>query len=164
MKIQMTVCLFCLVIMMVTRASAQEWRKIKPLTSTRGEVERLLGPNSKSSYGVDYDLKDGILSIEYSSGPCTKERKGGWNVPEGVVISLNFSPKKKQTESALKLNRRKFRRVIDTHTGRNVYYINDKDGIMYEIQQGLVDSIEYFPPKRYDHLYCGDPANENNRP
>ena len=70
-----TVFLFGLVLMMVSKASAQEWRKIAPLTSTRADVERLLGPNNKSSYGVDYDLKDGILSIEYSSGPCTKDEK-----------------------------------------------------------------------------------------
>ena len=80
-----TVFLCSLVLVMVSRVSAQEWRKIAPLTSTRADVERLLGPNGRSSYGVNYDLKDGILSIEYSSGPCTKERKGGWNVTEGVL-------------------------------------------------------------------------------
>ncbi len=104
------------------------------------------------------------MSIEYSSAPCRKERKGGWTVREGVVVSLSFSPKKKQRERDLKLNRKKFRRVVDSHTGRHIYYINDRDGIMYQTQQGLVDSIEYFPPNRYDHLHCGDPANENNIP
>ena len=164
MKVQnMTVFLSGLVLMMGSTASAQEWRKIAPLTSTRADVERLLGPNDKSSYGVNYDLKDGILSIEYSSGPCRKERRGGWNVPEGVVVSLSFSPKNKQKERDLKLNRKRFRRVVDSHTRRHIYYINDRDGIMYQIQQGLVDSIEYFPPKRYGHLHCGDSANENNR-
>jgi hypothetical protein len=29
---------------------------------------------------------------------------------------------------------------------------------MYEIQQGRVDSVEYYPPKRYEHLYCGEPG------
>jgi hypothetical protein len=165
MKIyHMTVLLCGLVLMIVPTACAQEWRKIAPIKSTRADVERLLGPNDKSSYGVTYDLKDGILSIEYSSGPCTKERKGGWNVPEGVVVSLSFSPKNKQRQRDLKLDPKKFRRVVDSHTARHIYYINDRDGIMYQTQQGLVGSIEYFPPKRYDHLHCGDPANEIKTP
>ena len=130
-----------------------------PLKSTRADVERLLGSNDQA-YGVDYDLTDRALSIEYSTGPCRKERRGGWNVPEGIVISFSFSAKKKQREVDLKLNRKKFRRVIDTHTGGVTYYINEEDGITYEIQQGRVDGVEYYPPKRYDYLYCGDPADE----
>ncbi len=152
-----------LILVVVPTTGAQEWRKIVPLKSTRTEVERLLGSNDKS-YGIDYELTDGVLSIEYSSGPCRKERHGGWNVPEGVVISFSFSPRSKQRETDLKLDRKKFRRVIDTHTGGITYYINDKDGITYEIQQGQVDGIEYYPPKRYEHLYCGDPADEKKRP
>ena len=146
-----------LILMMSATGHAQQWRKIVPLKSTRADVERLLGPGDRS-YGVVYELKDGVLWIDYSSGPCRKERRGGWNVPEGVVISFSFSAKKKQRETDLKLNRKKFRRVIDTHTHGITYYISDADGIMYEIQQGKVDSVEYYPPKRYEHLYCGDPA------
>jgi hypothetical protein len=82
----------------VPRANAQEWDKIVPLKSTRADVERLLGPIDKS-YGVDYELMDGVLSIEYSSGPCRKQRQGGWHVPEGVVISFSFSAKNKQRET-----------------------------------------------------------------
>ena len=161
MKTQSTILFLCgLIFVLVSRANAQEWRKIVPLKSTRADVERLLGPNDKS-YGVTYELTDGVLSIEYSSGPCRKERRGGWNVPEGVVISFSFSAKNKLPETNLKLNRRKFRRVIDTHTGGITYYINETDGITYEIQQGQVDGIEYYPAKKYAHLYCGDPAERN---
>lgn len=150
--------LTALLLIIVRSANAQEWRKIVPLKSTRSDVERLLGSND-NSYGVDYELKDGVLSIEYSSGPCRKERRGGWNVLDGVVISVSFSAKKKQRESDLKLNRQKFRRVVDTHTRGITYYISDADGITYEIQQGKVDNVEYYPPKRYKHLYCGDPPD-----
>lgn len=73
---------------------------------------------------------------------------------------LQLVAKNKQRETDLKLNRKKFRKVIDTHTHGIIYYINDEDGITYEIQQGKVDGVEYYPPKRYDHLYCGDPVEE----
>ncbi len=160
MKTKITILFLCgLILTYVPRANAKEWRKIVPLKSTRTDVERLLGP-AEQPYGVDYELKDGVLSIVYSTGPCRKERRGGWNVPEGVVISFSFSAKRKQHEVDLKLNRKKFRKVIDTHTGGITYYINDEDGITYEIQQGRVDGVEYYPPKKYDHLYCGNPPNE----
>lgn len=156
MFVNKTLLLFCLGLLMSVTGRAQEWRKIVPLKSTRADVERLLGPQEKS-FAVVYELGDGALFIEYSSGPCRKDRKGGWNIPEDVVISFSFSPIDKPHVSALKLNRSRFRRVVDTHTGGIIYYVNEKDGVMYEVQRGIVISVEYYPPKRYDHLHCGDP-------
>ena len=82
----------------------------------------------------------------------------GWNVPENIVVLLRFTPRIKKPIKALKLDPRKFRRVPDKHVGGVIYYINDEDGISYEVQEGKVDNVEYGPGKRYDHLYCGDPA------
>jgi hypothetical protein len=163
MKTQITILFLCgLILTVAPRANGQEWRKIVPLKSTRADVEHLLGPGDRS-YGVVYELRDGVLWIDYSSGPCRKERRGGWNVPEGVVISFSFSAKHKQRVTDLTFNRKKFRKVIDTHTAGITYYINDEDGITYEVQQGRVDGVEYYPPKKYDHLYCGDRADEKTR-
>ena len=162
MNTRKTTLLLCgLLLMIVPKASAQEWRKIVPLKSTRADVEQLLGPNDQASLAIDYELTDGTVSIMYSSGPCSKDRKGGWDVAEGVVTGFTFRSHRKQKETDLKLDPKKFRRTVDSHTGRHIYYINDEDGIMYQIQQGLVDNIEYFPPKRYAYLYCGDPGDEN---
>ena len=143
------------VLMAAVSANAQHWREIVPLKSTRADVERLLGPNEKS-YGVIYELNSGALSIEYSSGPCRKDRRRGWNVPEDVVINFRFAATHKPQQTDLKLNRKTYRRVVDTHTGGVIYYINDKDGVMYEVQRGTVQSVEFYPPKRYQYLHCGD--------
>ncbi len=109
-----------------------------------------------------YQLNEGNLSIEYSSGPCRPDRRGGWNVAENLVVSLHFHPKVKQRWSDLKLDRNKFRKVVDTHVGGVIYYINDNDGIVYEIQRGKVMSVEYGPGKKDDHLHCGDPQTSPN--
>jgi hypothetical protein len=160
MKTRSTGLFLCaLILILASRAGAQEWRKIVPLKSTRADVERLLGP-AEQPYGVDYELKDGVVSIDYSTGPCRKDRPGGWNVSEGIVISFSFSAKHQQRERELKLDRKKFRKVFDTHTVGITYYINDQDGITYEVQQGRVDGVEYYPPKKYQHLYCGDPYDD----
>ena len=135
--------------------NGQDLHRIVPLKSTRADVERLLGP-AKRSYGISYQLKEGGLFIQYSSGPCRPGQEGGWNVPEDVVISFSFSPKRKKGLSSFRLDPKKLRKVIDQHVLGVYYYINDEDGITYTIQREKVDSIEYGPPKKYDYLYCGD--------
>jgi|ERR1044071_911401 hypothetical protein len=144
-----------LTLALVSLTQAQEWRRIVPLQSTRADVERLLGP-AERSYGVVYELEAGNLSIEYSSGPCGGAKREGWNAPEETVISYSFSAKVKQRFADLKLNRKKFKKVKDRHVGVIDYYINAQEGIMYEVQNGEVDYVEYYPSRAYKHLYCGD--------
>lgn len=132
-----------------------DWRQIVPLRSTRADVERLLGP-TKGAYFAEYQLRAGNLFIEYSSGPCRPERKGGWNVPKDVVISLTLSPNRKKPVAVLKLDPKKFRKVIDEHVVGILYYVNDEEGITYQIQRGKIDSVEYGPGKRDERLYCGE--------
>jgi len=141
------------------RGNGQDLPKIVPLKSTRAEVDRLLGP-AKGSYAVSYQIKEGGLFIEYSSGPC-RAGEGGWNVPKDVVISFSFSPKHKKRVASFRLDPKKVRKVIDQHVPQVYYYINDEDGITYTIQEGRVDSIDYDPPKKYDGLYCGVHTKNN---
>ena len=71
------------------RFNPQEWKKIVPMNTTRANVEAILGPADKG-FEVLYQLQDGKLSIEYSTGPCTSERKGGWNVPDMLSLVSTF--------------------------------------------------------------------------
>jgi len=134
---------------------SQNWRRITPLKTVRMEVEKLLGVSS-GPYHATYNLPTGVLFVEYSTGPCTPGRKGGWNVPEYTVVSLRFEPKSKKKFASLKLDSSKFRRTVGKHVGGVVYYTNEEDGITYEIQRGRVDAIEYLPPKHYHSLQCGE--------
>lgn len=152
-----------LIVALYSGANAQDWRKISPMISTRAEVETLLGP-ADGAFAAIYKLKEGSLFIEYSSGPCRPERKGGWNVPENVVVLVSFSPKNEPRIASLKLDLKKFRKVIDRHVIGIIYYINDEEGVTYQVQGGRVDTIEYGPAKKYEHLYCGDPADQKAPP
>jgi hypothetical protein len=67
------------------------------------------------------------------------EKIGGWNLPEGTVVGVTFIPKTKVRVAQLRLDMNKFRKVKDTHVGGVTYYINDKDSITYEVQQGRMD-------------------------
>jgi len=136
-------------------ARGQVWRAIKPLKSVRTEVEGLLGPSS-ARYLASYSLQDGTLLVQYSSGPCTPETKGGWNVPEGTVVLIRFVPKSKKRFTSLKLEFSKFKRVEGGDVAGIVNYTNEEDGVTYEVQRGRVDAIEYLPEKRHYSLKCGD--------
>lgn len=133
--------------------SLTNWRSIIPLKTNRSQVEHLLGSNNSGYLGI-YRVEDGKLSIEYSSGSCGSDRKGGWNVPKDVVISIMFSPTTKPRLSDLNVNRKRLRKVVDRHVGGIIYYIDDENGIVYEIQDGRVETIEYGPPKKYKDLAC----------
>ena len=146
-----------------SNVKGQDWRQIVPLKSTRAEVERLLGLPT-GAYYAQYELKQGSLFIEYSSGPCRPERKGGWNVPRDVVIRVNFTPRHRKRIADLKLDPKKFRTIVDDHVIGVLYYVNDEEGITYQVQSGKIDSVEYHPTKRDDHLYCGYPVDEKQRP
>jgi hypothetical protein len=152
--------IFCTILLTSLSLNDPDWRKLVPLQSTRADVERLLGPSEKDGYSADYKLDEGYLTIIYSGGGCVPGRTGGWNVPRDVVVSLSFSPKHKKRISALKLDRRKFRRVVDKHVGGVLYYINDEEGITYHVQRGRVDEIYYDPSSKHEHLYCGDPTEQ----
>jgi hypothetical protein len=52
----------------------------------------LWGPSAKpEGYAELYNLREEAVFIEYSSGPCRKDRNGGYNVPTGTVIQLSVS-------------------------------------------------------------------------
>lgn len=136
-------------------ASGQVWRSITPLRSVRTEVESLLGPSS-DPYLASYSLQDGTLFVQYSTGPCTPETKGGWNVPEGTVVLIRFVPKSKKRFTSLKIKFSKFKRVEGGDVVGIVNYTNEEEGITYEVQRGRVDAIEYLPGKRHYSLKCVD--------
>ena len=147
-----TVCLFAVFGMNSQSETDPNWRQIVPGRTTRTEVEQLLGPSS-DSYSASYEIKEGNVFIAYSTGPCGPEKKGGWNVPKNIVVGVTFTPKKKMSIAELKLDKKNLRKVVDKHVTSITYYIDYKDSITYEVQQGKVDAFTYEPPM---NLYCGD--------
>lgn len=139
----------------------QDWRHIVPLKSKRADVERLLGPTAEPYFAVYY-LREGILDIEYSSGPCRPERKGGWNVPKDVVITLHFTPERRTRIADVKLDQKKFRKMVDEHVIGALYYVNDEDGITYAVQSGKVDLSSTILPKEMNICTVAIPLMKNS--
>lgn len=133
-----------------------------PLHSSRADVERLLGPPATDrSDTVFYDYDAERVSIEYSRGPCAVELSL-WNVPRDTVISVWVTPMTNQLSAAdLNLGQSKYRKLRDEHREQVVHYIDEEEGIEYNIDEptGVVGLIKYFPSAADKLLRCSEPAN-----
>jgi hypothetical protein len=147
----------CLALLNAAWAQASGWRGIAPLHSTRADVERLLGPATRGdAYSSIYDLKDAYVSVQFSGGPCSN----GWDAPAGTVTSVSVTPKPKPLFSRLKLNMKGYRRIDDVETPGAVHYVNEEEGVTYEVQSDRVVVIFYVPQARDKHLRCTPPPEQ----
>lgn len=142
-------------ILMATATQPRGWRGIIPLHSTRADVERLLGPVADpEGYASAYRLENEVVSVEYSSGPCDKNKRGGWNVPRGVVISVSVAPKTKIRFSDLKIDESKYKKTDGGHVPGYVYYTSEEEGVTIEVAKDEVAGIIYAPSEKDEHLRC----------
>src|SRR5258708_23974899 len=93
-------------------SQAQGWRGIRPLHSTRGEVERLIGPPMEPG-GITYDLKEARVNVVYSDSICTKGWPYGWNVQPATVIGITIFPHPRPMITDLKIDVSKSKKYVD---------------------------------------------------
>lgn len=138
-------------------------KSIKPLVSTRDDVIKMFGePSDKDriSYGEHYDFKDRRMEIIYETGLCvTKIEDGipkvyGWNVPEWTVIDVSFTPKKRINPKKLNINFDEFKKEEVWDVPGSFEYLNNELGIYANIYKGKLETISFYPAKKYDDLYC----------
>jgi hypothetical protein len=123
-------------------ASAQGWRGIVPLRSTRADVERLLG-RPDGDCKCSFETEGERIRVDYAKGPCRGD-PSGWNVPADTVLRLTIYPKKELRFSELKLDEGRYTKAYDD--AFFTYYASRGEGVEYIIsQQRLVTSISYFP-------------------
>lgn len=142
-------------------AQEPEWFKniknIVVMSSTREDVTKLFGQpeNSNSQYFKYYDLKEGKLSVEYSRGLCSDEKKEGWNVPEFTVTRIFFDFYKPVNSKKLPIDSTGFRKYPIKDVSGAFIYESDEKGIDYSVtSEGKIESITFYPSNKYDHLFC----------
>jgi hypothetical protein len=147
---------FCLALSTTVVSQEKGWRGIVPLHSTREDVEKLLGPSADKRYGATYDLGSEAVTFIYSIGPCTKERKNGWNVPEYTVLRICVSSAIKPRFSELKVDKEKLQKIRDPELTDVFYYIDNEKGIEYEVQNDLITTTTYLPTAKDKDLWCSE--------
>jgi len=153
-----TILIFCF----AASSQAQGWRGIRPLHSTREDVERLIGPPMRPNDSV-YDLKGETVSITYSGALCAKGWPYGWNVPPGRVIGIRISPQPRPKLRELPIDLSKFSKFVDP--SGFVHYTSADEGLSVEVDENEyeVRVIEYYPAASDAHRRCPEAAERERQ-
>jgi hypothetical protein len=146
----------------VNTAKAQGWRGIRPLHSTRAEVERLIGPPMQPN-GDTYDLKGERVNIGYSDLRCTKGWPYGWNVPARTVTAITIYPQPRPKLAELPIDISKSKKYVDP--SGVIHYNNDDEGLSVAIDPNEYEVmvIEYYPAASDAHLQCPEAAERERQ-
>ncbi len=154
---------FSSMILCITVSSkAQSWRGIKPLHSTREEVERLIGPSMEPK-GSTYNLRNERVNIAYSDGNCVKGWPYGWNIKPGIVIGITIYPQPRPKLAELPIDLSKSTKYVDP--SGVIHYNNDREGMSVAVDPNEYDVrvIEYYPAASEAHLRCPEAAERERQ-
>jgi hypothetical protein len=131
-----------------TNLISEKYLKIKPVVSTRDDVEKLLAKGNLKRYNVIYQATDETISIDYSSGGCDSSNKK-WGVPEWTAEKVFYVPR---DEHPLRLrdvilNLSKFKRRQSGDVIVHIEYYNEDAGISvtYDKKEKIVTDITISP-------------------
>ncbi|HEV8429013.1 MAG TPA: hypothetical protein VGQ41_14015 [Pyrinomonadaceae bacterium] len=153
-----TIFIFCF----AAPSQAQGWRGIRPLHSTREDVERVIGPPMRPNDSV-YDLKGERVSVTYSGAPCAKGWPYGWNVKPGTLIGITISPQPRPKLAELPIDISKSKKYVDP--SGVIHYNNDDEGLSVAVNPNEyeVRVIEYYPAASDAHLRCPEAAERERQ-
>lgn len=148
----------------VARHSAKlqrnSWRGIRPLHSTRDDVEKSLGKPQRQTLNQAYlyVTKEEKIEILYSEGPCSVSEVGKWDVPANTVLRMTIYPQGTLLLGDLNLDETKYRKGPDPNIPNRFFLINRGDGVMIQTQERngyeQVMSIEYSRASDDMRLLC----------
>ncbi len=150
------VCLLvCAVVIMARQAAAEEWRGIKPLSSTRADVVRMFGQCSDKEQGCEFTFENEDISIDFAkTGNCD-------GAPTDTVLLIQRVLRDAKTMKALGLDKRRFKSFDPSFPRNRAYraYVDEKSGLLFKTLQKEVFEIYYIPPysdRKVCPLYYGD--------
>lgn len=138
------VLLFCALAMTAQQATAEEWRGLTPLRSTRADVVRLFGECANEKPYCEFSLENEEIDIEFSTpSSCAA-------VPPDTVLSIQRELLKETTFAALRLDTRRFKSFDPSLPRGQGYrgYIDEKAGLLLKTFGGEVFHINHIAPKQ----------------
>lgn len=114
--------------------TAEGWRGIVPLQTQRSQVEQILGPPIEPcGEHCSYKSGEDRVFVRYSAEPCTQNNP--WKIAAGTVIELSVYTAKREKISALRLDRRKFKRTNDPELDGYYWYEDEEQGLTYSVSK-----------------------------
>ncbi len=153
----------CLFIVVLAQApSSKQWRGLSPLTSTRVDVERVLGKPDVNHQNLVwiYYLSDSVVTFNFSDNPSCSHKipSPSWNVPFDTVTSFGVGLKQPVAIRDFPADLTKLKKIEgDADLTDHFYYINEDDGFSIEVGRGYVMGYIYEPSVKKMALRC--PAN-----
>lgn len=138
--------------------AAKPWRGIVPLHSTRADVRRLFGQPLAGDGGTIelFEIDENRVQVMYARHRCEQELPadwGNWNVPEGRVINISVTLHDPFPIAKLKI--RNLERIKwYTDSSGATYYHDQRRGIEYQVQEGILTAITYGPSAKDRRLRC----------
>ena len=141
---------FCLLFLFVSyftvaiRSQTEGWKGIVPLSSTRADVERLIGKPNVNGF---YEFEEARVKILYVEARCSSQVRCDCLAPIGTVKNIRLSLNSEVKPDDLGLDLTDYERSEDSHLPGVVSYTNYDRGIIYTVQFGLVTIIQYVPTR-----------------
>ncbi|HZI88656.1 MAG TPA: hypothetical protein VFD48_17615 [Pyrinomonadaceae bacterium] len=116
-------------------AKRNVWRGIRPLHSTRADVEKILGQPKRQSLDQTYayETTEEQIDVLYSEGPCSSSVVGQWNVPADTVLRVTIYPLTNILIPNLRLDRNKYSRGPAPHIPNWFFWVNRDEGVIIQL-------------------------------
>jgi len=128
--------------MTAQQATAEEWRGLKPLSSTRADVVRVFGECADKEKRCEFIFQDESVSIDFSGPDICNGRSD-------TVLLIKRALRNAASMKALGFDKRHFK-SFDPSFPRNTGYrafVDEKSGLLFKTLRGEVFEIYYAAPK-----------------
>lgn len=136
-------------------------KEINLLETNRDELRKLF-PNYKffkkrdySEYKERFDTTSAIIEFSYSTGKCIFNDSEEYNSPEWSVTGITILPESSLApkDFGIDLTKYKKEKVYKNVAYRYVYH-DKNSGISFDIFQGKINAINFFPSQKYYSQMC----------
>ena len=156
-RIRIVICCAWLMLVTAGTSSAQGWRGLVPLHSTRQDVERVIGTPTDWYY----NLRNETVYIQFSSGSCKDAaNEDSYKVPAGTVTQIMVIPKSELPLKTLNVDITRYKKQVDGEIKEHVFYYKEGGGESIEVFDGKVQSLTYTPLASEASLRCYSSVEE----
>lgn len=130
--------------------------EIRPMISRKEDILRMVKavPEQIGKDELFFRLKDGNLSVIYSTGNCSRSSAGSWNVPKDTVLFAAFYPVEGKM-SPKKFNLVKAGTIQSWNHGHRTFSNREK-GIFFTTQRKKLSLVHISPASEYENLRCAE--------
>ena len=139
--------------------STNDWRGLSPLSSTRMDVERTLGPpdQNRDNEQLTYYLPDVVVYFYFNGNPKCSQKLPytSWNVKPDTVTEIDVNLRHPPLLEETGIDLTKLKKIKGDFDLVNRYvYLNDDNSFAIEAEGKYVAGYHYRPGIKQKDLRC----------